>query len=487
MSSNSERVIGPLGLSAFLSKPTRLFDAEAIRSIEQTEAKRLQTGALMERAGLAVAQLALALKPHAKDFWIPCGPGNNGGDGYVAARILHQWGKNVSVSCLFDVGGTRVPPDAMAALQLARQAQVRFMDAPPSQPEVCIDAIFGIGQIRAASGSCNEGIALINSIQAFKLSIDMPSGLNANTGEAARPCVKADATLTMLGLKPGLFTGDGRDHSGEVWLNDLDVRSFLAPVAHLNERPKTAPRKHNSHKGTYGNVCVIGGAQGMTGAAILAATAALNTGAGRVSVGFLADAPPLGQPPELMVCQVNKLAITDTTVVAGCGGGTAIGPWMATILKYAEHLVLDADALNAIANSWELCNLLQKRNPDSTVLTPHPLEAARLLDCSTNEIQRNRLLAAQSLTNRFNCTTVLKGSGTVISAPGHIPHINPTGNAHLATAGTGDVLAGMVGAYLAAGETGFAAACKSVYRHGEAAENADPNKPLTAYSLCTAL
>ena len=487
MSSNSERIVGLRGLE--LCNPIRanLYDAAAIRSLEQFASRLLPPGVLMERAGLAVAKLALALNPHASNFWVACGPGNNGGDGYIAARHLHQWGKTVAVSCLFDTKETQLPVDAMAALESARQAQVKFVSTPPEQLDVCIDAIFGIGQLRASGGNCGQGIEQINSSNAFRLSVDVPSGLDASTGEAKQPCVNAHATLTLLGMKPGLFTGDGRDHCGEIWLNDLDVENAPAPTAYLNQKTPPAQRRHNTHKGTYGDVSVIGGSRGMTGAAILAATAALNSGAGRVSVGLLDSSRYSLPPPDLMMREISELAIANTTLVAGCGGGAAISSWMAEILQLAERLVLDADALNAIANSSELCGLLSRRRHDTTVLTPHPLEAARLLACSTNEIQSNRLKAAQTLATRFNCTVVLKGSGTVIASPVHIPHINPSGNARLATAGTGDVLAGMIGAHMAAGEPSFVAACSAAFHHGAIANRWTAAHPLTARALCDAL
>jgi hydroxyethylthiazole kinase-like uncharacterized protein yjeF len=486
MSTSSERIVGLHGPALCSQNHTKLYDTAGIRALEQFAAKQVPAGVLMERAGLAVAQLALAMQPHATDFWIPCGPGNNGGDGYVAARYLHQWGKRATVSCLFNVTESTLPIDAKAALQAAQHAGVQFVSAPPAQFAVCIDAIFGIGQMRATDGICSHAIERINCSEGFVLSVDVPSGLNANTGQAPVPCVNAHATLTLLGLKPGLFTAEGRDHCGEIWLNDLFVNNSLPPAAHLNVPYPIKSRRHNTHKGTYGDVSIIGGAYGMSGAAFLAATAALNAGAGRVFVGLLgpSHSPP---QPELMMREINDLDIAHTTVVAGCGGRTAISTWMPKILQFAQHLVLDADGLNAIAKSSELHELLQKRHPQTTVLTPHPLEAARLLACSAQEIQNNRLAAAQTLAARFNCTAVLKGSGTVIAAPGETPRINPSGNALLATAGTGDVLAGMVGACLAAGDGAFVAACQATYRHGDIADRWADLRPLTAAALCTAL
>jgi hydroxyethylthiazole kinase-like uncharacterized protein yjeF len=234
-------------------------------------------------------------------------------------------------------------------------------------------------------------------------------------------------------------------------------------------------------------VAVIGGAPGMAGAALLAASAALHSGAGRVFVGLL-DGGSLGvhpQQPELMFRPPNGLKLHALSVVCGCGGGEAVRALLPRVLGEAARAVLDADALNAIATDTALQAMLRARTAQGlpTVLTPHPLEAARLLGCSTTHIQAHRLAAAQQLAERFACVVVLKGSGTVVAAPLQIPSINPTGNARLATAGTGDVLAGMVGARLAMGQYALAAACEAVYAHGLAADRWPAGVPLTASAL----
>jgi hydroxyethylthiazole kinase-like uncharacterized protein yjeF len=210
----------------------------------------------------------------------------------------------------------------------------------------------------------------------------------------------------------------------------------------------------------------------MSGAAQLAASAALYSGAGRVYVIYLAtaDIQQFQGPPELMSRSMAEMDFRPLTVVAGCGGGTVIASHLAHILRTAGTLVLDADALNAIAGSPELQALTRTRKQESTVMTPHPLEAARLLASSTHAVQADRLDAAKRIAQMFNCAVVLKGSGTIIAAPGQIPHINPTGNARLASPGTGDVLAGLVGALLAAGESPFDAAGDAAYRHGRVAD-----------------
>ena len=251
--------------------------------------------------------------------------------------------------------------------------------------------------------------------------------------------------------------------------------------------PLRPARAHASHKGSYGDVAVIGGASGMTGAALLAASAALHHGAGRVFVGLL-DGPSLsvdpGQP-ELMFRSLDALDPAQLTVVCGCGGGHAIAAPLSKLLSTAPRLVIDADAINSIASDTQLEKLLQARQHRGrqTVLTPHPLEAARLMGSSAAAIQSDRLSAAEQLAKRVGCTVGRKGSGTVIAAPGQLTAINPTGNARLATAGTGDVLAGMIGARLANGQEAYQAACEAVWLHGHAADIWPADQALTANAL----
>jgi hydroxyethylthiazole kinase-like uncharacterized protein yjeF len=351
--------------------------------------------------------------------------------------------------------------------------------------------MLGIGSSRDPEGRMAEWIRLMNAGSAKVLAIDTPTGLQADTGVIAKRHVSADHTLALLTLKPGLFTAHGRDVTGMVWLDDLDVsKGFspgnknMTPSAWLAGVPEAANRLHASHKGSYGDVAVVGGAKGMTGAALMAASAALHSGAGRVYVGLIDNCAISVDPnrPELMFRSIEAIDFKSTTVVCGCGGGEAIGEPLAKILSTAAKLVIDADALNIIANDAKLRALLhaRTRRQATTVLTPHPLEAARLLESSVSEIQANRLASAQLMAERFECTVVLKGSGTITSAPDQIPVVNSTGNARLATAGTGDVLAGVIGARLAGHAPPFQAAWESVYQHGLKADNWPDTTPLSA-------
>lgn len=487
-------------------QPCQLFNAESTRQLEQLAARTLPAHTLMQRAGLKVAELALALAPHARTIWVACGPGNNGGDGLEAAMHLQCWGKPVVVTWLGDE--SRTPPDAKASLQRARDAGVTFAVAPPpglTPQDLCIDALLGIGGQRALQGAMADLAAQLTTSAAPVLSIDLPSGIDADTGQAfvvenvdspSRPSaphgvvVKAQYTLALLTLKPGLFTGLGREYAGQVWFDSLGVDAGSEPAtAVLAGAPTRVERSHASHKGHYGDVAIVGGAAGMTGAALLAARAALINGAGRVYVALLDSGVMTVDTdwPELMFRSLEHLDLRTTTLVCGCGGGDKVREVLPRVLASPAGLVLDADALNTLARDDPLQILLASRGRRgrTTVITPHPLEAARLLGCTTSRVQADRLRAAQQLADRFCCTVVLKGSGTVIAGMRGTPAINPTGNARLATAGTGDVLAGMIGAGIASGADAFPAACDAVFEHGRLADEWPAGEPLVAGQLAT--
>lgn len=490
-------------LPASISLP--VWRCDGIRALEV----RLQansTTPLMDLAGLATARLALALAPHARRIWVAAGPGNNGGDGLEAAAHLHRWGQCVQVSLL---GNPQLlPADARRALERAQKAGVPIHPGLPTSPpelgpqDLCIDALLGIGATRAPQGPLLQTIERLNASQAQVLAIDLPSGLHADSGQTLGPItVQADHTLTMLGAKPGLLMGHGRDACGTLWLTPLglpaEACAWQPPAAELNPpAPPAQPalRRHASHKGSHGDVAIVGGeslgsSTGMTGAALLAAQAALHGGAGRVMLSLLGQAPHTTAPADLMRRDLNTLDLPQLTVVAGCGGGRAIAQALGRLLQHSARLVLDADALNRLAEDPWLQDLLRQRGArqQPTVLTPHPLEAARLLGTDTAKVQSDRLTSAKALSSRFACCVVLKGSGTVIAAPGHLPRINTTGNGLLATGGTGDVLAGLVGARLAASADAWQAACSAVWTHGELADHWPQGLALTASRLAERL
>lgn len=479
----------PIALPLHLQSSSRAFEAEALDGLPPLT--------LMERAGQAGAKLAKAIAPHAQRILVICGPGNNGGDGLVVSRLLASAGLQVHTSLLNE--GRALPADAAQALQKLHAAGLQVHDELPAasvKPDLVIDALLGLGLSRAPSHLLAQGIAHINQQACPVLALDLPSGLMADTGAlAGAEAVRATHTLALLTLKPGLFTGEGRAHAGEIWLDDLACAPAPKADAWLSGadsmRSWQMPGSHSSHKGSQGDLLVLGGAPGMQGAAWLAGSAALAAGAGRSYVCLLGsdNTAPWPARPELMRWDDSRLASLDQrqdlTLVCGCGGGTAVHSVLAQVLAHAARLVLDADALNAVASDDGLRNALHSRRSrgQDTVLTPHPLEAARLLNCSTADIQSDRLTAAANLSRQLLCTVLLKGSGTVIASEGETLTINSSGNAALATPGTGDVLAGWLGGLWAQRPNSplhelAAAAC---YWHGAAAR--DYHGPLRAVDL----
>jgi hydroxyethylthiazole kinase-like uncharacterized protein yjeF len=344
-----------------------------------------------------------------------------------------------------------------------------------------------------------EAVSRLNALATPVLAIDLPTGLCGDTGRLlGEQAVRARHTLSLLTVKPGLFTAQGRDHAGRVWCDNLGIEpGGVPPTAHLAGPPESHELPHSRHKGSQGDLIVMGGATGMAGAALLAARAGLAAGAGRVYLarvdGIAADIDPAR--PELMLRSPSDVVapdrLTSATVVCGCGGGQAVRRWMPQVLHHSARLVLDADALNAIADDSVLEEMLRRRAGRGlpTVLTPHPLEAARLLGSTTAELQADRPANARALASRLGCHVVLKGSGTLLASPEGAWCINPTGNARLATAGTGDVLAGWLGGRWSVqpATAPLDIACQAVWQHGRAAESGPADRPLLAADLIEAL
>jgi ADP-dependent NAD(P)H-hydrate dehydratase / NAD(P)H-hydrate epimerase len=489
--------------------PWPLHGVQVSRQVEALAAAGVAQHTLMRRAGLGVARLALAIAPHAHRIWIAAGPGNNGGDGFEAAHHLQLAGKQVQVTALGDA--RRRPADAAASLARAQAAGVTIESTVPtgSTCELAIDALLGLGSTRPAEGAMAVAIRHFNGLDVPRLAIDLPSSLDADCGQTHGEAACASHTLTLLTLKPGLFTAQGRDTAGTVWFDDLgcgEVAARVPPRAMLGgadaARQLQVPRRQAQHKGSFGDVLVVGGAHAMTGAALLAARAALAAGAGRVYVSALDPAAPGLDPlwPELMfrphLWREDPSALGTRTVVCGCGGGDAVREALPTVLTRAARLVLDADALNAIAVDTALQALLTARagRGQATVLTPHPLEAARLIGAaSAATIQSDRVGHAEQLAAQFGCVVLLKGSGSVIAAARQMTRINASGNARLASAGTGDVLAGWLGGLWAAAQAQEIApeahrvAQAAAWLHGKVAEGGDDIPTLTASRLLQAL
>lgn len=419
---------------------------------------------------------------------------------------LHAHGSDVALGFAGDAD--RLPADARQSWLRARTAGVRISDEPPAlgRHDLAIDAMLGVGARRPVDGVMRQWLQALSATPARVLCVDLPTGLNADTGN---PVSESDAwwrqhpaglrhTLSLLTLKPGLFTAQGRDAAGSIWFDPLQAAADMTPSAWLNAPAHPFGRQHASHKGQHGDVVVVGGAAGMAGAAVLAAQAALHAGAGRVwwhALAMPTVAPAL--PADIMVRNAHTDPIAaGAAVVCGCGGGEAVADVLAPLLASAHPLVLDADALNATAANASLQDALRlrARHGHPSVITPHPLEAARLLQCSTAQVQADRLAAAHALASSLQCCVVLKGSGSVIAAPGVIPVINPSGNARLAIAGTGDVLAGLIGARVARAmavapsvDAVFSAACAAVWDHGATAERWGTHPTLTASDLARQL
>lgn len=473
--------------------PHRLFNIAEIRQLELAAKAQLPPGCLMRRAGAAVAQFAQNLLAENGRILILAGVGDNGGDALEAASELAHAGWDVDL--YFFGADTSTSADTQNALQNARQSPANFIDAQQFQEhlssyQLVIDGLFGIGLNRPIEGHISAIIYAIKAHQQSRsfpiLAIDVPSGLNADNGQLiGNIALAANCTLSFIADKIGLHTAKGKDYAGTVIINDLDIGTEgLAqipnsePVELLTEaqcRSYSLKRQHDSHKGSYGDVLIVGGNAGMQGAAILAARAALFSGAGRVHIGFLSDFAGCDlHHPELMCRLALQSDFHHACVVIGPGLGRddSARHFVQLALSQSSKLVLDADALNLMAQDSALHTICRNRSLQGwhTVITPHPLEAARLLHCSTEEIQDNRVQAAKALANKFQTVALLKGAGSIIAAPELTCLINSSGNAGLATAGTGDVLAGLCGALLAQ-RTAIQAASLACYLHGAAADD----------------
>ncbi|MFT4067588.1 NAD(P)H-hydrate dehydratase [Paraburkholderia sp.] len=499
-------LIDPLNASHPRALP--LLTLTDLRVAESQAAAALPEHTLMARAGHAAARWLLeriaadtSVTKSQQRVWLIAGPGNNGGDALVVATELHKAGIAVEVCMPVDVK----PADARWARDTARAAGVPVNAAPPASLDGygwLVDGMFGIGLTRELDGVF-AGVARLLSqrtnarpAQGAVLALDVPSGLDSDTGAVVggngAAAVHATHTITFIGAKPGLFTAQGRDLAGRVTLAPLGLSRGLngdgnegggtpRPALQLNAPELFGafmpPRDFATNKGTFGSLAVVGGDTGMCGAPILAARAALHTGAGKVHVALLGEgAPPYDPPhPELMLHAIDTLPLDAMDALAiGCGMGhrdiaTRV---LHDVLQLDVPKLFDADALNLIAKDPALAAELTARGVqgDPCILTPHPLEAARLLGSDAPGVQRDRLAAARALAARFASIVVLKGVGTIVAAPDGRLAINPSGNAALATGGTGDVLGGIIGALLAQHLPRYEAALAGVYLHGLAAD-----------------
>jgi hydroxyethylthiazole kinase-like uncharacterized protein yjeF len=421
---------------------------------------------LMERAGAAAAELAAKLVS-GKDVLVLAGPGNNGGDARIAAELLKQKFFRVTIA---------------------------EKDVPAQKDwGLVIDGLFGIGLTRPIEGEHAKLVEYANRQVCPVLALDVPSGIQSDSGGVLGCAVRASHTITFIGLKAGLLTLDGPDYCGELTVADLglDLQKLLAPSAWIAEpglfKGMLKRRPNNFHKGMAGSLAVVGGAAGMTGAALLAGRAALKLGAGRVYVGLLEEnAPALDLlAPELMLRHPDDVFGEDLDAMVvgpGLGHGERAETLVGAALASETPCVLDADALNLIAENTDLRKACVRRKAE-TLLTPHPAEAARLLGSTVATVQEDRVRAARMLCENLNAHTVLKGNGSVLVARDGHWFINTSGNPGMASAGMGDVLAGMLGALLAQRYSGETALVLGVHLHGAAADALGGPVGLTASEL----
>ena len=441
--------------------PELVWSAAQVRELERLAMQRGGVSAydLMCRAGAAALRVLLQRWPTARSLAIVCGAGNNAGDGLVVARLAQAAGRSVSV--LLVVPAERFKGAAAQAAAACRSAGVplaAFDARALAKADVIVDALLGTGLARAVDGEFRASIEAVNAADVPVLALDVPSGLDADTGWPSPVAVRAAATVTFLGLKQGLFLGAAVDYRGELEFADLEtppeLGAALVPAMKrvvLEELERALPRRPRSaHKGSCGRLLLVGGGPGMPGAIRLAAEAALRVGAGLVTVATHRDSAPsvLAGRPEIICHSVGsgadlaELVSNVDGIVVGPGLGRtawAYGLWR-TLLRTEVPLVLDADGLNLLA--------AEPFARDRWLLTPHPGEAARLLPgASVDSVQRDRPAAARALADRYRATAVLKGPNTLVAAPSSDEPIRvcERGNPGMATGGTGDVLAGTLG------------------------------------------
>jgi len=453
-----------------VEKDYRVYTAEQVRRLDQSAivGHGIPGIDLMESAGRSTFEAAVDAWPEARRWQVLCGGGNNGGDGYIIARLAREAGLEVAVCTLKDPSG--LSGDAALAAERWRQAGGAVQRWPLKGLEHCdlvFDALLGTGLDREPGGDFAAAIEQVNRSGKAVVAVDIPSGLNADTGVVMGCAIRADLTVTFIGNKRGLFTADGPDYAGRVKFCDLGT-----PLTVMDSEPNSGiliqesllielfpKRPRNSHKGSYGWVLGVGGDSGMSGAVRLAGEAALRSGAGKVTLatrsvhaGWVNLACP-----ELMVrgvedaAQLEELVRQVDVLVAGTGLGRS--DWsedmMNVCLQAPVPAVIDADGLNFLAriNTGSV-----ERLRNNWILTPHPAEAARLLKSSAFDVQSDRVGAALKLAGLYCAVVVLKGCGSVVAAPDGRYAICPFGNPGMATAGTGDVLAGVIGAVIAQGD-----------------------------------
>jgi len=467
------------------SLPVALYNATQVRELD---ARLIAAGTsgfeLMQRAAHAAWRALRRRWPDAGAVTVLAGRGNNAGDGYLLAALAQRAGWQVRVLAVGDP--QTLQGDAALACAEARDCGVPIEPWRAEAPlqGVLVDALLGTGLTGAVREPYASAIAAINASGRPVLAIDLPSGLCANTGQVLGQTVRADLSVTFIGLKLGLFTADGPDRVGALVFDDLQADpGIVAQVASEAVRldhgslARAAPRSPTAHKGSFGQVLVIGGDLGTGGAALLSAEAALRCGAGMVTLATRPEhvSASLVRRPEVMCNGVESTysltALLERADVLVVGPGLGQAPWGRSLISAAaqreQPQVWDADALNLLASgAVEL--------PSGCLITPHPGEAARLLKCSVGEVQVDRPAAARALAQRYGCVALLKGAGTLVAAPDGRLALCDRGHPAMASAGLGDVLAGVLGALLAQQLAPFEAACLGAWLHAAAGERLGP-------------
>lgn len=484
--------------------PRELYSAAQVRELDRRAIEQCDISAdtLMARAGRAAFQLLRARWPRARRVVVVCGPGNNGGDGYVLARLAAIAGIEARVLCLGDhsklAGAARA---AAQACQVAGVPVTPFSDDRLVNSDVVVDAIFGTGLERAVTGHWAHAIDAMSARGQPLLALDIPSGLHGDTGAVLGCATRADATISFIGLKLGLFTGAGREHAGSIYLDDLGVPAKvyegLGPLARrlVSEdlRELLPYRARDAHKGRAGRVLMVGGGPGMPGAVRMAGEAAYRVGTGLVTVATAPEHAAITNLgcPELIVRGVRDAAdLRPLLATADC---VAVGPglgrdnWarelLAVALEARKPLVVDADALNLLA--------VDPVHREDWVLTPHPGEAARLIDASSSAaVQDDRITALRAITAKFGGSCVLKGSGTLIGTHREDEiNVCDRGNPAMASAGMGDVLTGVIAGLIAQGVALPEAARLGVWLHATAGDRAAnrAERGVLATDVCNSL
>jgi NAD(P)H-hydrate epimerase len=468
--------------------PSVLYTAAQVRELDRRaiEDHGIPGYRLMERAGGAAFRLLRLRWPGAYRIHFHCGGGNNGGDGLVVARLARSAGLDARVALHGDPERLRGAAASAWADWVAAGGEAATVDAPePADADLVVDALLGTGLDRPVRGVIAEAIGRINACGPPVLALDIPSGLDADTGAVLGEAVRATATVTFIGAKRGLYTGSGPDHCGAVFTQHLDVPDavFEGPGAVVrvlepgNVTARFPGRRPMAHKGDAGHLLVVGGDHGFAGAARMAGEAALRSGAGLVTLATRAEhaAALAAARPELMAHPVESPGealpeLVERADAVAIGPGLGRGPWgraaLEAVLARAQRIaVVDADALNLLAEQ-------PGARLHGAVITPHPGEAARLLGTDAASVQADRFSAADALVGRLGATVVLKGAGTLVAEPGGGSWILPGGRPAMAAGGMGDVLTGVVGALRVQGlDAGDSARC-GAWLHAAAADRA---------------